>query len=115
MGAIIIAGWVDVDPDQREAALKAAEAHMAETRKLEGCLDYVWSPDSLTPGRIYVYERWANREALEIHFESPHFPAMRDTIAAHGICGLDVAKYKVALSEGVYDAKGQARADFSDE
>ncbi|MBW2419472.1 MAG: antibiotic biosynthesis monooxygenase [Deltaproteobacteria bacterium] len=113
MGVIIIAGTVDVDPEQREAALEAAKVHQAETRKNPGCLDYVWSADPLTPGRIYVFERWTNREALEVHFASPHFPAMRDTIAAHGICGLDVSKYKIALSEGVYDAQGQPRADFS--
>ena len=112
---IIISGTVDVDPEQRETALTAARTHMAATRTLDGCLDYVWSADPLVPGRIYVYERWQSREHLEVHFASPHFPAMRDTIAAHGICGLDVAKYKIALSEGVYDDKGQARADFSDE
>jgi quinol monooxygenase YgiN len=109
---IIISGTVDVDPEQREAALSAAETHMAATRKLEGCLDYVWSADPLVPGRIYVYERWQSREQLEVHFASPHFPAMRDTIAAHGICGLDVAKYRISLSEPVYDPQGQPRADF---
>ena len=115
MGVIIIAGTVDVDPEQRDAALEAARVHQEATRKNPGCLDYVWSADLLTPGRIYVFERWASREALEEHFASPHFPAMRDAIAAHGIRGLDVAKYKIALSEGVYDPTGQPRADFFSE
>ena len=115
MGVIIIAGTVDVDPERRDAALEAAKEHQEATRKLPGCLDYVWSADLLTPGRIYVFERWESREALEEHFASPHFPAMRDTIAAHGIRGLDVAKYKIELSEGVYDPTGRARADFFSE
>lgn len=109
---IIISGTVDVDPEQRDAALAAAEPHMRGTRSLDGCLDYVWSADSLVPGRIYVYERWQSRDHLAVHFESPHFPAMRDAIAAHGIRGLDVAKHRVVHSEPVYDPKGRPRADF---
>jgi len=109
---IIISGTVDVDPEQREAALSAAQPHMRATRSLAGCLDYVWSADPLVPGRIYVYERWESRDHLATHFESPHFPAMRDTIAAHGIRGLDVAKHRVTLSEPVYDPQGRPRADF---
>lgn len=109
---IIISGTVDVDPSRRGAALEAAEVHMKATRELEGCLDYVWSADPLTPGRIYVYERWASRENLEVHFASPPFTNMRDTIAAHGITGLDVAKHRVSLSEPVYDLHGKPRADF---
>jgi quinol monooxygenase YgiN len=115
MGVIIIAGTVDVDPEKREAALEAAQVHMKATRTFSGCLDYVWSADPLTPGRIYVYERWASREELEAHFAGPHFPAMRDTIAAHGICGLDVSKFKITQIEGVYDETGQPRADFAGE
>ncbi len=112
MGVIIIAGTVDVAPERREAALEASKVHMKATRAFPGCLDYVWSADPMTPGRIYVFERWASRKELEAHFAGPHFIAMRDTIAAHVICGLDVAKYKVDLTEGVYDETGQPRADF---
>ncbi|MCP3986512.1 MAG: antibiotic biosynthesis monooxygenase [bacterium] len=112
---IIIAGTVDVDPEQREAALSSGCVHMVETRKLPGCLDYVWSADPLTPGRIYVYERWQDQATLAAHFESPHFPAMRDTIAAHGIRGVDVAKVEVGRVEPVYDPQGRARADFFSE
>jgi quinol monooxygenase YgiN len=109
---IIITGTVDVDPERREDALAAAQPHMRATRALDGCLDYVWSADPLVPGRIYVYERWQSREHLEVHFASPHYPAMRDTIAAHGIRGLDVSKHRISLSEPVYDPQGRPRADF---
>lgn len=109
---IIIAGFVDVDPEQREDALVAGSVHMKETRKLDGCIDYVWSADPLVPGRIVILERWQTREALEVHFESPHYLAMRNTIAAHGIRGLDVSKHEVGRTEPVYDPQGRARADF---
>ena len=112
---IIIAGTVEVDPERRDAALAAGCVHMLETRKLEGCIDYVWSADPLTPGRIYVLERWQSPEALAIHFESPHYLAMRNTIASCGITGVDVSKHRVDLTEPVYDPKGRARADFFSE
>jgi len=109
---IIIAGTVDVDPARREEALEAACEPMRATRQLEGCLDYVWSADPLVPGRIVIFERWQGQAQLEAHFESPHYPAMRDTIAAHGIRGLEVLKYRLDGSEPVYDPTGKPRADF---
>ncbi len=112
MSVILIAGTVDVDPVKREAALVAGEPHMRATRAQKGCLDYNWSADSLTPGRIYVYERWESQGDLAAHFDGPHYLAMRDTIAAHGLRGADVSKYLPELSEPVYDPQGRPRADF---
>lgn len=109
---IIIAGTVDVDPDRRDDALVAATPHMQKTRAQSGCVDYVWSADLLVPGRIYVFERWEDQASLEQHFEGPHYLAMRNTIAAHGLRAADVSKYKPALSEPVYDPTGTPRADF---
>jgi quinol monooxygenase YgiN len=85
---------------------------MAATRAQEGCIDYNWSADLLTPGRIYVYERWQSQAALEAHFKGPHYLAMRNTIAAHGLRGADVSKYRMEIAEPVYDATGTPRADF---
>ncbi len=109
---ILIAGTVDVDPERRDAALEAGCPHMAATRAQAGCLDYVWSADPLVPGRIYVYERWADQPSLEAHFAGPHYLAMRETIAEYGIRGVDVSKYRNDLSEPVYDPTGTPRADF---
>ena len=109
---ILIAGTVDVDPAQRDAALEAGRPHMEATRAQEGCLDYVWSADLLVPGRIYVYERWASTETLAAHLEGTHYLAMRNTIGAHGLRGADVSKYEPRRSEPVYDPQGRPRADF---
>ena len=110
---ILIAGTVDVDPEQREAALEAGRPHVEATRAQQGCLDYVWSADLLVPGRIYVFERWQSQEALEAHFKGPHYLNMRNTIAGFGLRGADVLKYRPALTEPVYDATGTPRADFT--
>ena len=109
---LLLNGTVDVDPEQRDAALSAGIPHMRATRAQKGCLDYVWSADPLVPGRIYVYERWESEADLAAHFEGPHYKAMRDTIAAHGLRGADVSKYRIERCEPVYDASGRPRADF---
>ncbi len=109
---IILTGWVDVDPEKRDAALVAGCPHMQATRAWQGCLDYVWSADPLNAARIYIYERWESAEALASHFKGPHYTAMRDTIAAHGISAVDVWKYQPAKKGAVYDKTGVPRADF---
>jgi len=111
---IIIAGTVDVDPEQRDTALVAGKPHMQATRAQDGCMDYVWSADLLVPGRIYVYERWRDTESLAAHLSGPHYLAMRNTIGAHGLRGADVSKYHPDKIGAVYDKTGVARADFFD-
>ncbi len=109
---ILLNGTVTIDPEQRDAALEAGKPHMEATRAQKGCLDYVWSADVLVPDRIYVYERWADQASLEAHLKGPHYVAMRDTIARHGLRGADVLKYRIDKSEPVYDPTGTPRADF---
>jgi quinol monooxygenase YgiN len=46
---IIVAGCVDLDPGQRDAALAAAIPLLDPTREQTGCLAYVWSPDPVVP------------------------------------------------------------------
>ncbi len=112
---LLVTGWVDVDPGKRDAALVAGRPHMERTRAWPGCLDYVWSADLLNPARIYIYERWRDSQSLASHLAGPHYAAMRDTIAAHGIRGIEVWKYEPARRGAVYDSKGVPRADFFDE
>ena len=112
---LILTGTVDVDPAKRDQALRAGLPHMKATRAQSGCLDYNWAPDLLTPGRIYVYERWESQEDLAKHFAGPHYLAMRNTIGSFGLKGADVLKYRIALAEPVYDSTGTPRADFFSE
>ena len=111
---IIIAGAVTLDPKQRDAALEAGRPLMESTRKLKGCLDYVWSADPVVDDIVYVYERWESEPDLAAHLAGPLYIAMRDTIAGHGLRGADVAKFEIGRSGAVYDPQGRPRADFFD-
>ena len=109
---ILIAGTVDVAAEQRESALATAGELLAATRAQAGCLDYVWAADLAVPGRIYVFERWADEASLAAHFAGPWYRQMLAAIGRHGIRKVDVLKYRVGLSEPVYDREGRPRADF---
>ena len=109
---IIIAGTIDLPPEKRDEALEAGKPLMEPVRAWKGCLDYVWSADPLTPGRIYVFERWETTEDLAAHLEGPHYLAMRNSMGGFGLLGVDVSKFEVARQEPVYDPTGKARADF---
>jgi len=112
---IIIAGTVDFHPHESQAALEAGREIAAATRTLEGCLDYVWSADPVVPGRVYVFERWADEDALRAHFEGALYRDMREVLRRYEKLRVDVSKYRIDLREPVYDRDGNPRADFSGE
>ena len=109
---IIVAGTVEFDPAQRDAALRAASQLFAATRAQPGCLDYVWCADPSSPSRVYVYERWQDTPALAAHLAGPCYRGMLEVLGRNGLRSADVAKHRIEKSEPVYDPKGKPRADF---
>jgi quinol monooxygenase YgiN len=109
---IIISGTVDIDPEQMDAAMVAAKPLIIGALTQDGCMDYDWCPDPITPGRIRVFERWTDEEALKHHFNNHWYTDMRESMGGFDIRGADVLKYKIELAEPVYDETGTPRADF---
>jgi quinol monooxygenase YgiN len=109
---ILVAGTVEIDPERRNAALAAAAPLLEPTRAQRGCLAYVWSADPVEPGRLHVFEAWADEAALSAHFAGACYQGMLAVLGRHGLRGADVAKYRADLREPVYDPSGRPRADF---
>ena len=109
---IIVAGTVEFEPAQRDAALSAARELFAATRAQPGCLDYVWCADPSSEGRVYVYERWQDTPSLAAHLAGPCYRGMLAVLGRHGLRSADVAKHRIDKSEPVYDPSGRPRADF---
>jgi quinol monooxygenase YgiN len=61
---LIVAGWLTVDPAERDDYVADAAQAVRQARAAPGCLDYAVTADSLEPGRIVVYERWESEEQL---------------------------------------------------
>lgn len=46
---------------------------VAETRKENGCINYDLHVDKQDSGTFLFYENWVSQNALDAHFETPHF------------------------------------------
>ena len=110
---IIIAGTIDVDPEQFDACVAASTPIQKATRDDEpGCLAYCFAPDPVVSGRIQVYELWADEASLAAHFRHQNYMDMRTTLGSFGLRGADNKKYRIDHSEAVYDDTRTPRADF---
>jgi quinol monooxygenase YgiN len=67
---IIVAGHIDVAPEQRDEFLAGRVETIRKSRAEAGCIEYVFSADALEPGRVRVFERWESKEALRAHLSA---------------------------------------------
>ena len=109
---VLINGTVDFNPGDAAKVLSETAQLMADTREQIGCCHYVWSLDPAVPGRIYVHENWESSEHLAAHLASTFYTDMLALLYQYEIHGTDILKYRVDLSEPVYDETGTPRADF---
>ena len=91
---IIVAGHLQVDPQQRDAYLERMADVAPSARAAAGCLDFVQVADPVEADRIIVYERWENDEAL-LAFRGQG-QGVDDTPE---LLGADVAKYRISAVE----------------
>jgi quinol monooxygenase YgiN len=109
---VLISGTVNLPPGERERALAETADLVAETRTQPGCEHYVWSADPTSDTRVYVFEKWSSVEDLAAHLAGPYYANMLASLSQYGLTDPDVAKYRVAHEEPVYDPEGRPRADF---
>ncbi|MGW0841703.1 putative quinol monooxygenase [Streptomyces sp. NPDC002787] len=96
---VIVAGWMDYEPGDRDTML----GHLVElgrrTREEEpGCLDYAMTADPTDERRIRVYERWASRQALDEHFATPHIKDFRTAAAELTRVGVSLDAFGVTAA-----------------
>jgi quinol monooxygenase YgiN len=87
MSIITVVAVITAKPGKREELLAIARANLAAVRAEEGCLEYGLTVDvdgfgpsqaPLGPDTFAFVEKWANEEALRLHFTLPHMTAYRD-------------------------------------
>jgi quinol monooxygenase YgiN len=64
-------------PGRVEDGLAAFAELAAVTHTEKGCLAFTLHREPADPDRIVLVERWATREALDAHLETPHLLAFR--------------------------------------
>ena len=109
---ILISGEIDVDPVRRERALIDAVPFIDAALAERGCVQYAWTADLSRPGRIHVFEAWADEADLAAHLLAEPYRNMAAHLASTGIIAAVTRKHRVTLTEPVYDPDGRPRADF---
>ncbi|WP_330351047.1 putative quinol monooxygenase [Streptomyces sp. NBC_00582] len=99
---IIVAGWMDYAPGDRDRMLEHLVVLGHRTRAEEpGCLDYAMTADPGDEQRIRVYERWVSQEALDEHFTTPHIKDFRAAVAGLTRVGVSLQAHTVASSRAM--------------
>ena len=111
---IIIAGTIDfATVADRDKAIEIGTPLQQASRDDEpGCEAYCFAPDPCVETRIQVYELWTDEASLAAHFKHENYFNMGGALRDCGIVNADNRKYRVDLSEPVYDDTHTARADF---
>ena len=64
---VIVGGWFEVDPSERDAFIAQRIEGMRTSRAEHGCIEYVIAPDPVEPGRAVLFERWETQADLDAH------------------------------------------------
>jgi quinol monooxygenase YgiN len=94
---VIVAGSFEIKPDERDEFLAGRHDAMRESRSEPGCLEYTMSADPIDPGRVVLFERWADQASLDVHMA-----AMRN---APRSSGPTVAPISATIT--IYDVAGE--------
>ena len=95
---ILVTGFIDVDPAQRDTFIAAVKAVQAKTREEPGNERYVFSADLDDDGRFYVNEHWADEDAINGHMASSHMAEFLGAIGG-AVRGAELMKYSGATTE----------------
>jgi quinol monooxygenase YgiN len=95
---VVVTGWIDFAPADRDAALDAFAVVVAASREEPGCIDYAFTPDPDVPGRVRVFEHWVSDAALTEHLTLPHVSALRGAIGGLTRTGRQMTHHTVAVS-----------------
>lgn len=111
--AILIAGYIDLAPDDATRIIHDAQPLIAAALNEPGCRSYSWAHDPTYPGRVHVFEEWDDEASLAFHFMNRPYTMMGEQLRdGAGILGFMVRKFRCDHAEPVYDQSGAPRADF---
>ena len=85
---VIVGGSFEIKPDERDEFLAGRLDSMRASRSEPGCLEYTMSADPIDPGRIVLFERWADQASLDAHLAAME---ARRPLGSHG--GPDVGHH----------------------
>ena len=91
---VIVAGYLIVDPSERDRYLEGCRSVVQQARVARGCLDYAITADLAVPNRIDIFELWESRAAAESFRGSGPSDEQHGLIVSASVCEYDVTNEK---------------------
>ena len=91
---ILVTGSVVAREDTFEELLRLSQEHVRRSRLEAGCVSHAVYRDPEQPLRLFFFEEWADRAALEAHFAVPESGAF-----VRGVRGLAAAAPEMRVWE----------------
>lgn len=83
---ILVTGAVVAREDSFDDVLRLSQEHVQRSRLEPGCISHAVYRDPEQPRRLFFFEQWADRAALDAHFAVPEsgafVKALRGLVAA---------------------------------
>lgn len=98
---IVIAGKIQVKPERRDEARKAALDMVEATRRESGCLSYAFYADLVEPATFFLFEEWESDAALGAHFQTEHMARFQQQIPALLAAPPTIKRYVVESATGM--------------
>ena len=74
---VYVIATLHIRPEKRADFLENARTVISATHKEAGCDSYDLLSSITAPNEFVFVERWASRDALSAHFETPHLAEWR--------------------------------------
>ncbi len=94
---IVVVGRVASDSERREDLIRVAQAVARASRQEEGCISYRIYQDTETENSFVFVEEWADEEALQRHFHTPHIAEFMRALPAT-LAGVPEVKFHTVAS-----------------
>ena len=78
---IIVTVTTTPKPEHRQPYIDHMVSLAETVRTEDGCFTYTLYTDPADPARLFLYEEWENRAALDAHMGQPHMAAHREKIS----------------------------------
>lgn len=101
---IIVMGEFNVAPEDTDQYISCRAGRIRASRAEQGCQEYSYSVDPLTPGRVVLTERWRSEEDFAAHVERVRAAGLELPGDVPVLSG-DIRRYVVASEQIVASAE----------
>jgi quinol monooxygenase YgiN len=95
---IVVVGRVSTDPAKRAQLIEVAQKVAAASREDAGCISYRVFEDTEQPNHFVFVEEWADEDALQQHFRTPHIAEFMQAIPGTIVAPPDVKFHQIATT-----------------